>query len=142
MQRALALDTLGSFSMTGLEAGLSAAGMVSTAVAVYVGLKFDPLKERLEQDRRSAEKATRDLKDSLESRLAGIHDDAKDSREKLENRLQNIEKTYIDRAELSRAIEAFGERSDKNTARIEAVVIALGAKVDHLAERVAKTEAS
>ena len=53
-----------------------------------------------------------------------------------------LAKTFIDRAELNRAIESFGARSDANTARIEAVVVALGVKVDHLAERVIKVEST
>lgn len=111
--------------MTGFEMGLSLTTVVTTVAGTYIGLKMAPL----EKDMVALEKAN----DSL-------HKDMKDANDKLENRLQAIEKTYIDRAELNRAVEAFSSRLDRSTERIEAVVIALGQKVDHLAERVVRVE--
>jgi hypothetical protein len=101
--------------------------LAAAVVSTYVGLKIAPLEK---------ENA------SLVKRLDEVHGDAKDAKEKLETRLQAIEKTYIDRAELNRSVEAFGSRSDRNTARIEAVIISLGQKVDNLAERVGRVEAA
>lgn len=113
--------------MTGLETGLSFVAAAATCLSTYVGLKIAPLEKE---------------NDALAKRMDGLHSDARDAREKLESRLQDIEKTYIDRAELNRAVESFGSRSDRNTERIEAVVVALGVKVDHLAERMVKIEAA
>lgn len=113
--------------MTGIEITLGLGTAVTTVIGTYIGLRIAPLEKE---------------NDALAKRIDGLHDDAKDAREKLESRLQDIEKTYIDRAELNRAVESFGSRSDRNTERIEAVVVALGVKVDHLAERVMKVESA
>lgn len=111
--------------MTGLEMSLGLGTAVATVVGTYVGLKIAPL----EKEGLALEKAVDDLKR-----------EANNATDKLETRLQAIEKTYIDRAELNRVVEMLGQRLDRNTERIEAVVVALGQKVDHLAERVVKAE--
>lgn len=124
--------------ITGAEFLLGLVAAAGGAIGVYVGLRLAPIEKDIKAVKEQCERDNKALSD----RINALHDDNKDAREKLEARLQAIEKTYIDRAELNRAIEAFGERSDRNTARIEQVVMALGVKVDHLAERVAKAEAS
>lgn len=112
--------------MTGLEAGLGVVGCVSTAIAVYVGLKFDPLKEKVEQDRISSEKSIDSLSADFGRRLDALHSDKKD----LERRMNEIEKNALHRSELDAmrrdmesAVERMGDRVmkhfDDTAARLE-----------------------
>jgi hypothetical protein len=122
--------------MTGLETGLSAIVVVGSAAVGWVGLRLKPLEDKDEANRDAID----DLGEDTEKRFQGLHDDIKDEREKFERRLADIEKTYLSRADLTAAIKDMRDNMDRSVDRLEAVVRALGVKVDHLAERVGKVE--
>lgn len=124
--------------MTGLETGLGLMTAIGTIAGGYIGLKLRPLEKADEAN----EKALDEFKREVNARLQGIHDDAKIEHKEFEQRLSEIEKSYLSRADLTAAIKEMREHMDRGVDRVEAIVRALGVKVDHLAERVAKAEAS
>lgn len=113
--------------MSNVEIVLTVVGLLLTVAGGYVALRLKPLE---------------DTDTSLERRLDSLHDDIKGDREKLDKRLGEIEKTYLSRAELTAAIKDLRDNFDKGIDRVESVMRALGSKVDHLADRVGKVEAS
>lgn len=122
--------------MTGLEGVLGVVIAGSGVVTGLLGLKLKPL----EQKDTDNEEALKETKKSFDERLKGIHDDAKEEREKFERRIAAVEVSYVSRTELERVINSLGERMDRGLARVEAGMTTLGAKVDHLTERVSKVE--
>lgn len=124
--------------MTGGDVIISGVALVGGAVATYVGLRIFPLEKEL-ADRKEARKQEAE---ALEKRLEGLHADAERSKEKFESRLAQLEQSYISRLELSQTIKEVGERMDRGVARVESGMKDMGAKLDHLAERVTRVEAS
>lgn len=122
--------------MTGLEGVLSIVVAGGGIAGTLLGLKLKPL----EQKDLDHEAALKETKTTFDDRLRGIHDDAKDEREKFERRIAAVEVSYVSRSELERTINSLGERMDRGLARVEAGMTTLGAKVDHLTERVSKVE--
>lgn len=113
--------------MTGPEIALSLVAGTATVISTYVGLTVRPLeKEQV----------------ALGNRIDGLHDDLKEERGKFEQRLAQIEQSYVSRAELERTVNAVGERMDRGLARVEDGMKSLGNKLDNLAERVTRVEAS
>lgn len=117
--------------MSNVEVVLSILGVVCTAASVYVGLVVQPLKDSI-----------KDLREDHEKRLDALHDDGKAEREKMERRLADMERTYVSRESLERAMKDLGERFERGVARIETSVKDMSSKVDHLAERVGKVESA
>lgn len=113
--------------MTGAEVGMSLLAGAATIVTTYVGLTVRPLEKDLE---------------ALSKRIDGLHDDMKDERAKFEARLAHIEQSYISRSELERTINSVGDRMDRGLTRVEDGMKQLGVKVDQLADRVTRVEAS
>lgn len=124
--------------MTGLEVGLTAITAVGTVAGGYIGLKLKPLEDKDTALTTSIEKLTQEINE----RFKGLHDDTKDEHEKMERRIADIEKTYLSRADLTAALKDVNDNMNRGIDRVEAIVRALGAKVDHLAERVGKVEAA
>lgn len=122
--------------MTGLETGLGLMTAIGTVAGGYIGLKLRPL-EKADEDN---EKAINGLKTDIEKHLGELNSDVKEQKKEFERRLLEIEKSYLSRADLTAAIKEMRDHMDKGVDRVEAVVKALGVKVDHLAERVGKVE--
>lgn len=112
--------------MTGLEAGLATVGVLSTAIAVYVGLKFDPLKEQQKQDRQDHVDALKNQAELYDRRIDALHADKKE----LERRMNDLEKVALTRSEIDalrrdmeNSIEKMGDRVmdhfDKTAERLE-----------------------
>lgn len=120
--------------MTMTETGLMMLGGLATVVSTYVGLAVRPLERE---------------QGALDKRIDGLHDEAKEERSKterymahVEQRVASIEQSYVSRADLERTINSVGERMDRGLLRVEAGMKELGSKVDSLAERVTRVEAS
>lgn len=123
--------------MTGLEVGLGVVTGLGTLACGWIGLRLKPLEDKDSVNEKAIEKVSVDLSAQLKT----LHDDAKDDREKMERRLSDIEKTYLSRADLTAALKDVSDNMNRGIDRVEAIVKALGVKVDHLAERVGKVEA-
>ncbi len=116
-------------------------GLITLALTLgggYMALRLKPLEDK---DAFLAGKIG-EVDTALDRRITAIHDDIKKDREQFEKRLGEIERSYLSRAELTAAIKDVRDNMDKGVDRLEAVVRALGVKVDHLAERLGKVEAS
>lgn len=111
--------------MSNIEIIVVVLGFVFTITGSYMALRLKPLEDRVTiQD----------------ERISSFHDDVKEEREKFERRLSDVERSYLSRADLTSAVRDMRESTDKGIDRIEQIIRALGAKVDHLAERVVKVE--
>lgn len=113
--------------MTPGELGLGFFSAALTVAGGYIALRLKPLE---------------DADKTLDARLSSLHADIKADREKFDQRLSDIERSYLSRTELASAIRDIRDGMEKGWDRIEIVVNALGAKVDHLAERVGKVESA
>lgn len=113
--------------MSTVEIALTLFGLLLSVAGGYVALRLRPLE---------------DADAAADRRISGIHDDMKEDREKFDRRIIEIEKSYLSRADLTAAIKDLRDGMDKSADRIESIVRALGAKVDHLSERVGKVEAA
>lgn len=111
--------------MSNIEFILTFVGLLLTIAGGYVALRLRPLE---------------DADFSSDKRITALHTDMKEDRDKFERRLGDVEKSFISRTELTAAIKEIHDCIDKSTDRVESIVRALGAKVDHLAERVVKVE--
>ncbi len=113
--------------MTPAETFFGVATLALTVGGGYIALRLKPLE---------------DADSSAEKRIIALHDDMKEDREKFERRIADIERSYLSRADLTAAIKDIRDNFDRGVDRVEQVVRALGAKVDHLADRVGKVEAA
>ena len=105
-------------------------GVLTLALTIgggYMALRLKPLEDK---------------DNTLDARISALHDDMKEDRDNFAKRLGEIERTYLSRAELTAAIKDMRDGMDKGVERVELIVRALGVKVDHLADRVGKVEAS
>jgi hypothetical protein len=106
--------------MSTAEIALAAVTTVMTFVGGFVALRLRP----------------------LEDRMQNINADFKEDRERFDRRIGDIERSYLSRADLTNAIKDMNDNMNRGVDRIDAVVRALGAKVDHLSDRIGKVEAS
>ena len=123
--------------MTAIEAVLGTVSLFATGITVYVGLKFDPLKELVGQERADRTVALNDQAEIYEKRIDAIHSDKKD----LERRMNEIEKNALSRPELERVEARMIAAVDRLGDKMGQAIKEIGARLDHALERVAQVEA-